>query len=74
MQEMQVRSSLDREGSLEEEMATHSSILAWKVPWAEEPGGLQSTKSQTGLSTLYEYVFYHQDSKLLKRDKDNTDY
>ena len=39
MQEMQVRSSLDREGSLEEEMATHSSILAWKVPWAEEPGG-----------------------------------
>ena len=55
-------------------MEPHSGILAWKVPWAEEPGGLQSTKSQTGLSTLYEYVFYHQDSKLLKRDKDNTDY
>jgi len=32
--------------SLEEEMATHSSFLAWKIPWAEEPGGLQSTGSQ----------------------------
>ena len=31
--------------SLEEEMATHSSTLAWKIPWAEEPGGLQSTGS-----------------------------
>ena len=40
-QEMQVR-SLDWEYSLEEEMATHSSILAWKTPWTEEPGGLQS--------------------------------
>ena len=29
-------------GPLEEEMATHSSILAWKIPWTEEPGGLQS--------------------------------
>ena len=55
-------------------MEPHSSILPWKVPWAEEPGGLQSTKSQTRLSTLYEYVFYHQDFKLLKRDKGNTDY
>ena len=31
------------EGSLEQEMATHSSILAWKIPWTEEPGGLQFT-------------------------------
>ena len=31
---------------LEEEMATHSSILAWRIPWTEEPGGLQSTESQ----------------------------
>ena len=31
---------------LEEEMATHSSILAWRIPWTEEPGGLQSTGSQ----------------------------
>ena len=34
--------SLGREDSLEEEIATHSSILAWKIPWAQEPGGLQS--------------------------------
>ena len=32
--------SMDREDPLEEEMATHSSIFAWKMPWAEEPGGL----------------------------------
>ena len=32
---------------LEEEMATHSSILAWRLPWTEEPGGLQSMESQT---------------------------
>ena len=31
-----------REDPLEEEVATHSSILAWKIPWTEEPGGLQS--------------------------------
>ena len=31
---------------LEEGMATHSSILAWRIPWTEEPGGLQSMKSQ----------------------------
>ena len=43
--EMQVR-SLDWEYSLEEEMATHSSILAWKTPWTEEPGGLQYIGSQ----------------------------
>ena len=40
-QEMQVQ-SLGREDPLEEEMATHSSILAWKIPWTEAPGGLQS--------------------------------
>ena len=34
--------SLDREDPLEEGMATHSSILAWEIPWTEEPGGLQS--------------------------------
>ena len=33
--------SLGGEDPLEEDMATHSSILAWKIPWAEEPGGLQ---------------------------------
>ena len=45
MQETWVR-SLGREGPLEKEMATHSSILAWRIPWTEELGGLQSTGSQ----------------------------
>ena len=45
MWEMQVR-SLDQEDPLEEEMATHSSILVWKIPGTEEPGGLQSMESQ----------------------------
>ena len=40
MQEMQVR-SLGREDPLEEEMATHSSVLAWRIPRTEEPGRLQ---------------------------------
>ena len=44
--ETQVR-SLCREDPLEEEMATHSSILAWKTPWTEEPGRLQSMGSQS---------------------------
>ena len=47
MQETQVQ-SLGQEDPLEEEMATHSSILAERIPWTEEPGGLK--KSQTGLS------------------------
>ena len=34
--------SLAQEDALEKEMATHSSILAWEIPWTEEPGGLQS--------------------------------
>ena len=45
MQETQIR-SLSQEDSLEEEMATHSSILAWKIPWTEEPGGLQFMAEQ----------------------------
>ena len=44
-QEMQVQ-SLGREDPLEEGMATHSSILTWRIPWSEEPGGLQSMGSQ----------------------------
>ena len=44
-QEMWVQ-SLGQEDPLEEEMATHSSILAWKIPWTEETGGLQSNGSQ----------------------------
>ena len=52
MQETPVR-FLVREDSLEEEMATHSSILAWEIPWIEQPGRLPSMglqKSQTQLS------------------------
>ena len=45
MQEARVR-SLDREDPLEKEMATHSSTLAWRIPWREEPGRLQSMGSQ----------------------------
>ena len=45
MQEMYIW-SLGREDPLEKEMVTHSSILAWRIPWTEEPGGLQSTGSQ----------------------------
>ena len=37
---------LDREDPLGKEMATHSSILAWRIPWTEESGGLQSVGSQ----------------------------
>ena len=45
MQETRVR-SLGGEDPLEKEMATHSSILAWRISWTEEPGRLQSTGSQ----------------------------
>ena len=45
LQELQVQ-SLGREDALEEEMATHSSTLAWKILWTEEPGRLQSMGSQ----------------------------
>ena len=47
MQEMWVR-SLGGEDPLEESIATHSSILVGKIPWTEEPGGLQSMGSQRG--------------------------
>ena len=45
VQETWIR-SLGQEDPLEKAMATHSSILAWKIPWTEEPGGLQSMRSQ----------------------------
>ena len=44
MQEIQIR-SLDQEDPLEKLMTTHSSILAWRISWIEEPGGLQSMGS-----------------------------
>ena len=55
IQETQVQ-FLGQEDSLEEAMATHSSILPWKIPWTEEPGGLQSmglTNSWTQLSNFH---------------------
>ena len=50
MQETQVQ-SLGWEDPLEKEMATHSSILAWKIPWTEEPDGLQSIELQESDAT-----------------------
>ena len=47
MQETLVQ-SLSQEDPLEMEMATHSSILAWEIPWTEEPGGLQSLLQSLG--------------------------
>ena len=55
MQEMQVR-SLGQKDPLEREMATHSSTLAWKIPWTEEPGGLQSLVLQ---SWTHIYIHTH---------------
>ena len=60
--------SLGREDPLEKEMATHSSIRAWEIPWMEEPGGLQSTGSQRAghdwvislhLTSLYTIHLYY---------------
>ena len=63
--------SLGWEDPLEKEMATHSSILAWSIPWTEEPGGLQSMESQRVghnratshtyiqlYNCIYIYIFY----------------
>ena len=44
---------MGQEDSLEQEMATHSSILAWRIPWTEEPGQLQSMGLQTRLSNYH---------------------
>ena len=53
MWEMWVQ-ALGLEDPLEKEMATHSNILAWEIPWTEEPGKLQSTGSQKRLIRLSE--------------------
>ena len=57
MQETRVR-SLGQENPLEKEMATHSSILAWRIPWTEEPGRLQSTESDTTERLHFHFHFY----------------
>ena len=58
--------SLGWEDPPERGMATHSSILAWRIPWTEKPGGLQSmgSQSQTRLMQLHNFVFLkiHNDS------------
>ena len=51
MQELRVQ-SLGQEDPLEEDMATHSRILAWEIPWTEEPGRLQSMGSPKSLKQL----------------------
>ena len=63
-------SILGWEDPLEEEMATHPSILAWRIPWTEEPGGLQSTgESQTQLSDQH-FHFSHSLAQVLERRSD----
>ena len=60
--------SLGREDPLQEEMATHSSILAWRIPWTEEPGGLQfmGSQGQTRPKRLGMHAgFQHADFKAL---------
>ena len=65
MQEIQVQ-TLDQENPLEKEMATHSRILAWRIPWTEEPGRLQSMGSQrVGLSD--QTTVSNQDTAALSR-------
>ena len=58
MQDTWVR-CLGQEDPLEKGMATHSSVLAWKIPWTEEPGGYSPwiTKSQTQLSDYHFHTF-----------------
>ena len=56
MRETRVQ-SLGWEDLLEKEMATHSNILAWKIPWAEEPGRLQSTGSESDTTERLHFPF-----------------
>ena len=70
VQETWVR-SLGLEDPLKEEMATHSSILAWRIPWTEEPGGLQSTGSQGVVNEAPEHVHVHT-SAYFRYPQDNS--
>ena len=70
--------SLGQEDPLEKEMATHSSILAWRIPWTKEPGGLQSTGSQrvghdwaTSFSVFPHFQYWLNMSITFSRIKDN---
>ena len=71
MQETQVQ-SLGWEDPQEKEMANHSSILAWKIPWVEEPGRLQSMVSQRPISYLGTYIFFFYPFPTFKGDSSVT--
>ena len=59
MQETRVR-ALGWEDPLEKEMATHSRILAWRVPWTEEPGGLQCmSRKESDMTERLHFHFFH---------------
>ena len=67
---MQFR-SLGREDPLEEDMATHSSVLTWRIPWTEEPGGLQSMGSLRvghGLATKEQQQYILEDMQFNEYD------
>ena len=66
VQETWVR-SLGQEGLLEKEMATHSSILAWEIPWTEEPDGLQCTGSQSWTRLSDRHLILWNPVQLLRR-------
>ena len=70
MQEGQVQ-SLGQEDPLEEELATHSSILAWKIPWTEEPGRLQCMGSQRVRHDLATDLEYHGGITFMQLSKQN---
>ena len=61
--------SLVREDPLEEEMATHSSILAWRIPWTEELGGLQSTGHKESDTTERLHFHFHIQNKKFEKEK-----
>ena len=63
--------SLGEEDSLEKEMATYSSILAWRIPWTEEPGGLQFMRSQR---VRYNWATEQQPLSYLRKCKQQTGY
>ena len=72
MWETQVQ-SLGQEAPLEKEMATHSTILAWRIPWTEEPGGLQSLVSQRvghdWATSLSRFTFPRTEATRIKQTK-----
>jgi len=63
--------SLVREDPLEKEMAMHPSILAWKIPWTEESGGLQSMGSQTDM-TERQTLFWKLKHKIMVSDESGS--